>query len=176
MHNFSYVNLKHLLSQKPFNHNLHLKSELTKHNLCIESTGNSSTFSKVLNLTSWCRSFNTNIATKKKNIIHSFYQFHINAVLLNFVFIWESWKIKCIMVSTTFPTLIIINVSWAANQHIRNISEGSCDTEDWSNDAENSALVIQIYYILQRIHIDNVDIITFNFKFKSYLTILPWLA
>ncbi len=32
------------------------------------------------------------------------------------------------------------NVSWAVNQHIRMISEGSCDTEDWSNDAENSAL------------------------------------
>ncbi len=29
-----------------------------------------------------------------------------------------------------------INVSWAENQHIRMISEGSCDTEDWSNDAE----------------------------------------
>ena len=29
-----------------------------------------------------------------------------------------------------FPMLII-------NQHIRMISEGSCDTEDWSNDAEN---------------------------------------
>ncbi len=28
----------------------------------------------------------------------------------------------------------------AANQHIRMISEGSRDTEDWSNDAENSAL------------------------------------
>ncbi len=26
------------------------------------------------------------------------------------------------------------------NQHIRMISEGSCDTEDWSNDAENTAL------------------------------------
>ncbi len=26
-----------------------------------------------------------------------------------------------------FLTLIIINVSWAANQHIRKISEGSCD-------------------------------------------------
>ena len=25
--------------------------------------------------------------------------------------------------------------------HIRMISEGSCDTEDWSNDAENSALI-----------------------------------
>ncbi len=26
------------------------------------------------------------------------------------------------------------------NQYIRMISEGSCDTEYWSNDAENSAL------------------------------------
>ncbi len=31
-------------------------------------------------------------------------------------------------------------VYWAANQHIRMISERSRDTEDWSNDAENSAL------------------------------------
>ncbi len=28
-------------------------------------------------------------------------------------------------------------------QRIRMISEGSCDTEDWSNDAENSALPLQ---------------------------------
>jgi len=36
-----------------------------------------------------------------------------------------------------FSTLIIIrNISWAANQHIRKISEGSRDTEDWSNDAD----------------------------------------
>ncbi len=39
--------------------------------------------------------------------------------------------------------VIIRNVSWAANQHIRMISEGSCDTEDWSNDAENVALPSQ---------------------------------
>jgi len=38
-----------------------------------------------------------------------------------------------------FSTLIIIrNVSRASNQDIRMISDGSCDTEDWSNDAENS--------------------------------------
>ncbi len=36
--------------------------------------------------------------------------------------------------------IIIIIYSWAANQNIRMICEGSCDTEDWSNDAENSAL------------------------------------
>ncbi len=29
------------------------------------------------------------------------------------------------------------------------ISEGSCDTEDWSNDAENSALITGINNILQ---------------------------
>jgi len=34
----------------------------------------------------------------------------------------------------------IRNVCLEANQHIRMITEGSCDTEDWSNDAENSAL------------------------------------
>ncbi len=32
------------------------------------------------------------------------------------------------------------NVASAVNQHIIMISEGSCDTEDYSNDAENSAL------------------------------------
>ncbi len=35
---------------------------------------------------------------------------------------------------------------WAANQYIRMISEGSCDTEDWSDDAENSALITEINY------------------------------
>ncbi len=40
------------------------------------------------------------------------------------------------------------------------ISEGSCDTEDWSNDAENSALTSGINYILKCIHIEN-----FYFKF-----------
>ncbi len=40
-----------------------------------------------------------------------------------------------------FSTLKIIrNVSWVLNQYIRLISEGSYGTEDWSNDAENSAL------------------------------------
>ncbi len=35
------------------------------------------------------------------------------------------------------------------------ISEGSCDTEDWSNDAENSALITGINYTLQYILIEN---------------------
>jgi len=49
---------------------------------------------------------------------------------------------------SSFSTLITIrNVSRASNHHIRVISEGSCDTEDWSNDAENSALITGINYI-----------------------------
>ncbi len=31
-------------------------------------------------------------------------------------------------------------ISWEVKQHISMSSEGSRDTEDWSNDAENSAL------------------------------------
>ncbi len=36
------------------------------------------------------------------------------------------------------------------------ISKGSCDTEDWSNDAENSALITEINYILQYIQIEKL--------------------
>ncbi len=35
------------------------------------------------------------------------------------------------------------------------ISEGSCDTEEWSNDSENAALSTGINYILTYIHIEN---------------------
>ncbi len=31
----------------------------------------------------------------------------------------------------------------------------SCDTEDWSNDAENTALITEINNILQYIHVEN---------------------
>ncbi len=58
--------------------------------------------------------------------------------------------------------LLKINVSWAANQHIRMISEGSCDTEDWSNDAENSALLSytkkKYYYKEHSVHFFTVCI------------------
>ncbi len=44
--------------------------------------------------------------------------------------------------------IIIGNVSWAANHHIRMISEGSCDTEDWSNGIwKFSFAIIGIKYI-----------------------------
>ncbi len=42
---------------------------------------------------------------------------------------------------------------WAANQHIRMIYERSCDTEDWSNDAGNTALITGINYILKYIQL-----------------------
>ncbi len=34
------------------------------------------------------------------------------------------------------------------------ISEGSCDTEDWSNDAEKSALYHKLYYIFDKCSTD----------------------
>ncbi len=60
-------------------------------------------------------------------------------MLLNFLLIKESWS--------SFHKNIKQH-NWASNQYIRMISEGSCDTEDWSNDAENSALITGINYIL----------------------------
>ncbi len=69
-----------------------------------------------------------------------FFLYYINAVLFNFYSsknpeksITGSKKKKA---SQLFPTLIM-------NQHIRMISKRSCDTEDWSNDAENAALHIK---------------------------------
>ncbi len=44
-----------------------------------------------------------------------------------------------VLASKQISTTLIRNDSWALNQHIRMISERSRDTEDWSNDAENSA-------------------------------------
>ncbi len=37
------------------------------------------------------------------------------------------------------------------------ISEGSCDTEDWSNDVENSTLITEINNILEYFKIDHYD-------------------
>ncbi len=48
------------------------------------------------------------------------------------------------------------------NQHIRTISEGSCDTEEWSNDAENSALLYRDKYILKHITIEAAILNCYN--------------
>ncbi len=51
------------------------------------------------------------------------------------------------------------------------ISEG-CGTEDWSNDAENSALITEINYILKCIQI---EFFLFFFQLYKYFT-LPFLS
>jgi len=49
-----------------------------------------------------------------------------------------------------------IIVSWAPNEHIRMLSEGSCDTEDYSNGCwKFNIAVIGRNYILKYIQIEN---------------------
>jgi len=70
------------------------------------------------------------------------------------------WSLVSIHSSNVFLTLIKRrrNVSWAPNQHIRMISEGSCDTEDQSNGCWNFILNcnnISLYYcIFIQYHLD----------------------
>ncbi len=55
----------------------------------------------------------------------------------------DGFSSECRLVNTTFQfsrLVIIKNTYWAQNQHIRMISEGSCDTEDRSNGCWNSPL------------------------------------
>jgi len=42
----------------------------------------------------------------------------------------------------------------AKKTSFQTISDRSCDTEDWSNDAENTTLITGINYILLYIHIE----------------------
>ncbi len=68
-----------------------------------------------------------------------------------------SWIPQKCEAAQLFSAFIIIgNVYWAANQHIRMNSEGSCDTEDWRNDAENSALIIEMNNISKYIQIEKL--------------------
>jgi len=46
------------------------------------------------------------------------------------------------------------------------ISEGSCDTEDWSNDAENQLSVIY-FYIFIKCNLGENKILSKTFFFKS---------
>ncbi len=67
-----------------------------------------------------------------KSLISKHTYIHLNGCISWFLHKYEAAQLFS-------PSIIIRNVSWAANQRIRMISEGSCDTEDWSNDAENTA-------------------------------------
>ncbi len=52
------------------------------------------------------------------------------------------------------------------------ISEESCDTEDWSNDAENTACITEINYILKYIHNETVNsIIAIIFHSSTVFTV-----
>ncbi len=75
--------------------------------------------------------------------------------MLNFLLIKQSWNVSRFPqkyeIAQLFSTLIIIrNKSVYSNDFWR-----SCDTEDWSNDAENTALITEINYILTYIYIEN---------------------
>jgi len=66
------------------------------------------------------------------------------------------------------------NVSWAANQHIRMISEGSCDTEACSNDdltdckrLNDSALLLRHIKCHGKLYISHA-----NFTLQQSITIL----
>ncbi len=95
-------------------------------------------------------------------------------------------KIKCITVSTkilcstTVSTLIIIrHVSWAANHAYYYDFWRSCDTEDCSNDAENTALITEINYSLTHIHIEKqlfyITIIFLNIAvFRPTVFLISW--
>jgi len=53
--------------------------------------------------------------------------------------------------------ITIQNVSWAANQHIKMLSEGSCDTGGWSKDHHRNKLHFKIYSkIVRNITVYNV--------------------
>ncbi len=62
---------------------------------------------------------------------------------------------QCIVGYCYKYTCVTYDCFCAPGSHIRMISEESCDTEDWSNNAENSALITEINYILQYILTEN---------------------
>ncbi len=82
----------------------------------------------------------------KRLTLHSSYSFTFDQLLL-------SLGIEPMILALLAPCSTI----WATGKPVIS-HEISCDTEDWSNDAENSALITGINYILQYIHIA----VTFN--------------
>ncbi len=84
---------------------------------------------------------------------------YIVAKLILNILIEESWKTKIlteitvskIYQATQLFLTVIYNIYKAANQNIKMISEELCNTKDWRNDAENSAL----YHRNKHITIEN---------------------
>ncbi len=77
-----------------------------------------------------------------------------------------SSKTLCTTTVFFFTFIFIKNIYLASNQHIRMISEGSCDIEDWSNDAENSALHHRNEYN---------EILYLNILLFKYFTVLLYM-
>ncbi len=92
----------------------------------------------------------------------------------------ESWK-KCISVSTKILSTTVFNidknknVSWAANQHIRRISEGTCDTEDTERLLKiqlchhNNKLHLKIYYNRVILSCNNITVLLYFWSNKCSL-------
>ncbi len=125
---------------------------------------------------------NTLTNVNKWHIIVKCYRllFQINVIHFNFLFTKEtiqinaSWFPQKYLATQVFSTLITkIRVFWAVNQHIRISSEGSCETVDWSNDAENSALHYRNKLLYKNIKIENIYlkfvIILHNISFTLFL-------
>ncbi len=74
--------------------------------------------------------------------------FQINAVLLNFLFIFESWKIQCYSFHKNIEQHNCFNID---NNQKCFLSSKSV----YSNDAENTALITAINCILQYIPTEN---------------------
>ncbi len=76
--------------------------------------------------------------------IYIYIFFFLSCITVYAVFIWNKKIIMNFLLKMLFSQKILsytavfnidnkIYIFWAPNQHIRMISEGSCDTEDWSN-------------------------------------------
>ncbi len=84
--------------------------------------------------------------------------------ILNFLFIKESWNIIHITISTKILcSTTVFNIDNNQKCVLSRKSAyyydfwRSCDTEDWSNDAENTDLITEINYSLTDINLENID-------------------
>ncbi len=81
------------------------------------------------------------------------FEFSVHQIFPEVFFTTVFTKIKSQIAPELFLTLIIImirKVSWASNQHKEWFLKNR-DTEDWSNDAENSALITALHF---KIHLN----------------------
>ncbi len=109
------------------------------------------------------------------NVRKDFYFYSI----LNFLFIKESWNIIHITISTKiWSSTTVFNID--NNQKCFLSSKSvyyydfwrSCDTEDWSNDAENTALIAEINYSLTDIHLENTYFKLYNISIFFFTVFL----